>query len=151
MARSKREGQLAPFVDELVLEQAVVQRGETGLTVRRVDEPARDEGREAGLVRAAFGSQPALDHRERALRGRVADLAGQREVHAQAMIAAPVVELGPDPQEGLSGPQLEGGGHRHRHGLVGPAAAPERVADGPLRPPVPWTPRRSGRAPARIP
>ena len=79
--------------------------------VGRVDEAARRERRQAELVGAALGGEPAVHDRERALGVGAVDRRGQREVRAQPMVARAVVELVRDAQEALAGAQLERGAH----------------------------------------
>ena len=108
-------------VDDLVLEEPVVQQREALLAVGAVDEATRHERRQADLVRAALRGEPAVHDGERALGVGAVDRRGQREVGAETVVAAAVVELGVDPQEPLAGAQLERGADLDELGLVAPA------------------------------
>ena len=129
----QRERQLGAVADDLVLEQPVVQEREPGGTVGRVDEPAGHEGGESVLELAAFGGEAARHDRERALGVGAAHRRGEREVRAQTMVVARVLELGVHAQESLTRPQLEGGAHRDRDPLVAARAARAFVALRALR------------------
>ena len=117
-------------VDDLVLEEPVVQQREALLAVGAVDEATRHERRQAHLVRPALRGEPAVHDGERALGVGALDRRGEREVGAETVVAAAVVELGVDPQEALAGAQLERGADLDELGLVAPAAARALVAHG---------------------
>ena len=102
---------------------------ETGRAVGRVDEPSGDEGGEAELVGPTFRGEAALHHRERALRVGAVDRRRQREVRAQSMVAAAVVELDPHAEESLAGAELERRAYLDRGGVV---AAPEHDRSSPI-------------------
>jgi hypothetical protein len=78
----QRQRDLSAVVDHFVLEQPVVQEREPARPVGRVDEAPGDERREAELLRAALGREPAAHDRERALRVGSGDPSGQGEVRA---------------------------------------------------------------------
>ena len=80
---------------------------EAGRAVGRVDEPPRRERRQPELLHAAFGGEPAVHDRERALGVGSVDRRGQREVRAQPVVARLVVELVRDAEEAFAGAQLE--------------------------------------------
>ena len=132
----QREGERAPVVDDLVLEQTVVDEREPGGAVGRVDEAAGREGRQPVLVHAAFGSEPAVHDRERAFRVGALDACREREVRAQPVIAGRVVDLVRDAQEALAGTKFERRAHRRANRLLAPAAARAFVADRERRPRV---------------
>ena len=127
------ERQLATRVDHLVLEQAVVQEREPDPAVvtggGAVDEPARHERGQTRFPWTALRVEPPAHDRERALRVGPCDWPGQREVGPQPMVAGPVVELGPNAQEALAGPELQGGSHVDGLGLTGACRARTFVAD----------------------
>ena len=89
----QREGERATVVDDLVLEQAVVHEREPDGAVGRVDEATGRERRQPELLRTSFGLEPAVHDGERALRVRAGHARREREVGAEAMVAAAVVEL----------------------------------------------------------
>ena len=91
---------------------------EAGGAVGRVDEPPRRERRQPELVHAAFGGEPAVHDRERALGVGARDRRRQREVRAQPVVARAVVELVRDAEEPLAGAELERRADGDRHGLV---------------------------------
>jgi hypothetical protein len=84
--------------DELVLEQALVDDGEAA----GLDEAAGGERGERLLARAALGLPAPLDGAERALGGgRRRRRVGEREPGAEAVVLAPVVEIGGDAHQRL--------------------------------------------------
>ena len=98
LLRQQGERGIPALVDDLVLEQAVVQHREPDAAsvtcpTRRVDQPARDERRERHLVRAALGREAPRHDGERAFGVGVVDACRQREVRAEPMVVAAVVEL----------------------------------------------------------
>ena len=87
-------------------------------------------------MRAAFGGEAAVDHRERALGVGAVDAVEQREVGPEPVVADLVVERDVHPEEPLTGAQLQGGHHVDEAGLVAAACARPFVTDGVCRPPV---------------
>ena len=96
-------------VHQLVLQQAVVHHGQAS----GPHEAPRREGGHPPLVGAALGAQPPLHHREGALGLRRRRRLGQGQPHPEAVITARVLELGGDPDQGLAGADLHGGGDDH--------------------------------------
>src|SRR5205085_2695299 len=122
----QREGERPPGVDKLVLEQALVQKGEPAGR----DEAAARERREAVLVRAALGREAPFHDAEGALGTRGVGGPWEREPRAEAVVAALVVDGRLDAHEALSSAQFE------QRDDVDCALAHARALDDPLRPPV---------------
>ena len=126
------QGQLRRVGEQLVLGHLVQQHGRPA----GVDEPAGRERWQGHLAVPALGRGAPLDHGELALGERAGRRGGQGHVQAQAVVAAGVVELDPEPRERLAGPQLDVGdgadeGPVGRAGRAGRVEA-ERPAVGPL-------------------
>ena len=85
--RSSVRGELASL-DDFVLHDVVEQHRDSA----RVDEAARGEGRQRHLAVAALSLEPALDNREHPRPQRTPVRSGKRDLEAQPVIAARVVE-----------------------------------------------------------
>ncbi len=116
-------------VDQLVLADALVHHGQAA---GRHEALGRCR-RQPELVGSALGGEAACHHGERALGVRLGGRLGEREVHAEAVVAAGVHEAGRDPDG-----RLVGRAPRCR-------SPPRRGA----RRPAPGTSRRRGRATRR--
>ena len=112
-----------------------------------VDEPARHERREPELVRAAFGGEPAVHDRERALGVGAVDRRGQREVRAEAVVAARLSSSTCTRRNRSPVRSSRVVTHVDADGLVAAACARPLVADRVRRPPVGGGRRRRGPAP----
>ncbi len=115
-------------VDELVLAEAVV---EDAQPARLHEAPGRIGG-EGLLARSPFGDKAAFDDIEGALGARMGGRLGQGEPGPQPVVAAGVVEAGGDPDQLLTGAELDPGAHDH---LALAGAGATALVD-PFRPPV---------------
>ena len=139
------------MLDDLVLEQAVVEQREPDVVGRSVDEPSRDERRQAVLVGATFRGEAAVHDGEGAFGVGPAHGRREGEVRPQPVVAHVVVELHVHAQEALAGAQLEGGDDVDGPQVVAAPGAQPFVADRGGGPPVGAGDHQSARVPDPTP